>query len=71
MKLSELHDSEELFGYEFVTDAYKREPKKSRERICEYLVGRLAGVTEKQIFNAFYRNRPGLLTHLYIPEYVL
>lgn len=40
---------EQLFGYEFVTDAYKREPEESRKRICEHLAGRLAGVTEKQI----------------------
>lgn len=40
---------EQLFGYEFVTDAYQLEPEESRKRICEHLAGRLAGVTEKQI----------------------
>ena len=40
---------EALFGYDFVTSAYGREPEESRARIIAHLRNILPGVNEKQI----------------------
>lgn len=40
---------EELFGYETVTKAYKRQPQESKQRIFDYLSDLLPDATEKQI----------------------
>ena len=40
---------EALFGYDFVTSAYDREPEESKARIIAHLENILPGINEKQI----------------------
>lgn len=47
--VAEYTTPEALFGYDFVTSAYRRKPEESKERILAHLRGVLPEVGEKQI----------------------
>ena len=40
---------EELFGYDFITSVYQRDPQKSRERMMQHLLSILPDASEQQI----------------------
>lgn len=40
---------EELFGYDFITSAYQRDPQESKERMMRYLSSILPGASAQQL----------------------
>lgn len=40
---------EELFGYDFITSAYQRDPQKSKERMMQHLSSTLPGASAQQL----------------------
>ena len=40
---------EELFGYDFITSAYQRDPQESKERMMQHLSSILPGVSAQQL----------------------
>ena len=47
--VAEYATPEELFGYDFITSAYQRDPQESKERILKHLQSRLPNATEMQL----------------------
>ena len=47
--VAEYATPEELFGYDFITSAYQRDPQESKERILKHLQSRLPNATEIQL----------------------
>ena len=47
--MAEYATPEELFGYDFITSAYQRDPQESKERILKHLQSRLPNATEMQL----------------------
>ena len=40
---------EELFGYDFITSVYQRDPQESRERMMQHLLSILPDASEQQL----------------------
>ena len=47
--VAEYATPEELFGCDFITSAYQRDPQESKERIQKHLQSRLPNATEMQL----------------------
>ena len=47
--VAEYATPEELFGYDFITSAYQRDPQESKERMMQQLSSILPGVSAQQL----------------------
>ena len=47
--VAEYATSEELFGYDFITSAYQRDPQESKERMMQHLSSILPDSTAQQL----------------------
>ena len=47
--VAEYATPEELFGYDFITSAYQRDPQESRERMTQHFASILPGVSAQQL----------------------
>ena len=49
--VAEYATPEELFGYDFITSAYQRDPQESRERMIQHLSAILPNASARQVMN--------------------
>ncbi len=47
--VAEYATPEELFGYDFITSAYQRDPQESKERMTQHLASILPGASAQQL----------------------
>ena len=55
--VAEYATPEELFGYDFITSAYQRDPQESKERILKHLQSRLPNVEGRKVKEICRRHR--------------